>query len=99
MFQYVTLPRGAFRDPAGILAAAERCDATRVSLPGVVANRAAVTFMTGDYLGRRWSIWIGMGLVIVGATLQASSFSVAQLVVGRIVTGLGTGMKTSTVPM
>ena len=55
--------------------------------------------MTGDYLGRRWSIWIGMGLVIIGATLQASSFSVAQLVVGRIVTGLGTGMKTSTVPM
>ncbi|KAI8246277.1 Sugar transporter STL1 [Colletotrichum sp. SAR 10_99] len=40
-----------------------------------------------------------MALVIIGATLQASAFTVPHLVIGRLVTGLGTGMKTSTVPM
>lgn len=40
-----------------------------------------------------------MVLVIIGAALQASAFSRAQLIVGRLLTGLGTGMKTSTVPM
>ncbi|KAI8282389.1 Sugar transporter STL1 [Colletotrichum sp. SAR 10_98] len=40
-----------------------------------------------------------MALVIIGATMQASAFTVPHLVIGRLVTGLGTGMKTSTVPM
>lgn len=40
-----------------------------------------------------------MGLVIVGAILQTTAYTVPHLVIGRIVTGLGTGMKTSTVPM
>jgi predicted MFS family arabinose efflux permease len=40
-----------------------------------------------------------MGLVIVGAVLQTSAFTVPHLVVGRVVTGFGTGLKTSTVPM
>lgn len=40
-----------------------------------------------------------MGLVIVGATLQATAYTVPHLIIGRLVTGFGTGMKTSTVPM
>lgn len=55
--------------------------------------------MIGDYLGRRRAIWCGMVLVIIGAALQAAAFTRAQLIVGRLLTGLGTGMKTSTVPM
>src|SRR5690625_5287335 len=39
-----------------------------------------------------------MGVVILGATLQTTAYTVAHLVVGRIVTGVGTGIKTSTVP-
>lgn len=35
----------------------------------------------------------------VGAVLQTSSFSAAQLLVARFVTGIGTGIETSTVPM
>lgn len=34
-----------------------------------------------------------------GAVLQASAFSRAHLVIGRIVCGVGTGIDTSTVPM
>jgi len=34
----------------------------------------------------------------IGALLQCTSYSLAQLIVGRLVTGLGNGMNTSTVP-
>lgn len=40
-----------------------------------------------------------MAFVLVGATLQASAFSVAHLIIGRVITGLGTGIDSSTVPM
>ncbi len=46
----------------------------------------------GDKLGRRRTIVLGGVIMIVGAILQASSFSYAQLVVARIVTGLGNGL-------
>ena len=58
-----------------------------------------VNFFLGEKLGRRKTIWLAMGLVIVGAVLQTSAFTVPHLVVGRVVTGFGTGLKTSTVPM
>ncbi|KAH6874679.1 general substrate transporter [Thelonectria olida] len=56
-------------------------------------------FFVGEKLGRRRAIWLAMGWIIVGAALQASAFTRSHLIVGRIVTGLGTGLKTSTVPM
>jgi MFS family permease len=40
-----------------------------------------------------------MGLIIVGASLQTSAHTLAHLIVGRIITGLGTGIDSSTVPM
>jgi len=50
-------------------------------------------------LGRKKAIWLGLGIMLIGATLQASSYSIAQLFVGRIVTGFGNGINTSTVPV
>ncbi|KAJ6071030.1 hypothetical protein N7467_012349 [Penicillium canescens] len=58
-----------------------------------------VNYVIGETLGRRRTIWLAMVFVIVGATLQTSAFTVPHLVVGRIITGVGTGIKTSTVPM
>ncbi|KAK7695523.1 hypothetical protein QCA50_000159 [Cerrena zonata] len=52
----------------------------------------------GDRLGRRKTIVLGGVIMIIGAILQATSFSYAQMVVARIVTGLGNGLNTSTVP-
>lgn len=46
----------------------------------------------GDRLGRRKTIVLGGVIMIIGAILQATSFSYAQLVVARIVTGLGNGL-------
>lgn len=36
---------------------------------------------------------------IIGAILQTTSYSVAQILVARYITGIGTGIETSTVPM
>lgn len=35
--------------------------------------------------------------MVVGASLQACAYSLPHLIVGRIVTGIGNGMNTSTV--
>ena len=58
-----------------------------------------VAFFVGEKLGRRRMIWLAMAIVVIGTSLQTSAFNVGHLVVGRIVTGMGTGLKTSTVPM
>ncbi|KAG1766717.1 general substrate transporter [Suillus placidus] len=52
----------------------------------------------GDRLGRRRTILLGGCIMIIGAILQTTSYSYAQLVVARIVTGIGNGLNTSTVP-
>jgi MFS family permease len=42
---------------------------------------------------------IGAYIMLIGATIQTASFGLAQLIVGRIVTGVGNGMNTSTIPV
>ncbi|KAF9889637.1 hypothetical protein FE257_007145 [Aspergillus nanangensis] len=58
-----------------------------------------VNFLVADWLGRRRAMWLAMVWVIIGATLQCSAFGVPHMMVGRFVTGIGTGIETSTVPM
>lgn len=60
---------------------------------------AVSTMYFGDKIGRRKTIFYGCIIMIIGAIIQCSSFSVEQLIVGRIVTGYGNGMNTSTVPV
>lgn len=57
---------------------------------------ALSTIWSGDILGRPRVIMLGSTVIAVGAVIQASSFSVAQMMVGRVVAGLGTGMNTAT---
>ncbi|KFZ08778.1 hypothetical protein V502_09153 [Pseudogymnoascus sp. VKM F-4520 (FW-2644)] len=59
---------------------------------------AICTIWLGDYLGRRKMIFLGAAIMIVGAALQCGSFALSQFIVGRIITGIGNGMSTSTVP-
>jgi len=58
-----------------------------------------LNFFIGEALGRRRTIWFAMAWIVTGAALQASAYSLPHLIVGRIITGIGTGLKTSTVPM
>jgi MFS family permease len=57
---------------------------------------AIATIWLGNILGRKRTIFIGSAIMVVGAVLQASSFSLPQLIVGRWITGFGNGMNTST---
>ncbi|KAJ9624350.1 hypothetical protein H2204_010906 [Knufia peltigerae] len=58
-----------------------------------------LNFFLGDHLGRRRMMWLAMSFVIVGASLQTSAYTKAHLIVGRVITGFGTGIDSSTVPM
>ncbi|KAL7270831.1 hypothetical protein RUND412_006448 [Rhizina undulata] len=60
---------------------------------------AIAIFIAGGALGRKKSILIGSIIVIIGAILQATAHTVAQLCVGRIVTGVGVGIDTTAIPV
>lgn len=56
----------------------------------------------GDWLGRRKSVMLGATIMILGVVIQVTSYPghvpLAQFIVGRIVTGVGNGINTSTIP-
>ncbi|KAJ5753764.1 uncharacterized protein N7511_007917 [Penicillium nucicola] len=58
-----------------------------------------VSMFAGDKLGRRRSILIGCCILIVGAILQTASYSLVQMIVGRVVAGVGNGMNTIAIPI
>ncbi|KMQ48822.1 Sugar/inositol transporter [Trichophyton rubrum] len=57
---------------------------------------AMSTVWTGDYFGRPRQIIVGSTIIAIGGIIQASAYGVPQMMVGRVVAGLGTGMNTST---
>jgi MFS family permease len=60
---------------------------------------SVLTAIVGEQLGRRKSIGGGVIIMIIGALLQATSYSRAQMIVARIVAGVGMGAINSTVPV
>ncbi len=52
----------------------------------------------GMPLGRRNCILLGDVLVVIGGALQASSWSVAQIIVARALCGFGIGLISCTIP-
>ncbi|KAF2675300.1 general substrate transporter [Microthyrium microscopicum] len=60
---------------------------------------AILAFVVGDRLGRKKTILLGTTVMSVGAILQIVSWSVPQLIVGRIVAGIGNGLNTATAPV
>ncbi|KAJ5643313.1 uncharacterized protein N7484_005820 [Penicillium longicatenatum] len=53
----------------------------------------------GDRLGRPKTMLVAGVICTIGVVIQASTYSLAQILVGRIVTGVGIGLYTGTVPM
>lgn len=53
----------------------------------------------GDKLGRRKSVLIGTVIMLIGTALQSTAFTLGHMIVGRIVTGVGNGMNTSSIPV
>lgn len=60
---------------------------------------AVAAFSIGEKLGRKNSILLGTTVMSIGAILQISAYSVAQMIIGRIVAGLGNGLNTATAPV
>ncbi|KAI6821553.1 hexose carrier protein [Hortaea werneckii] len=65
---------------------------------GCIAG-SVVAIFTGNPLGRRNSILLGCAFLTVGGILQATSYSLAHMIVGRVVSGIGIGFNTTTIPM
>ncbi|KAI9660042.1 MAG: hypothetical protein M1821_001394 [Bathelium mastoideum] len=53
----------------------------------------------GERMGRKRMIVAGASTMVLGTILLASSTTIAQLLVGRIVTGLGNGFNSSNIPV
>ncbi|KAJ5741702.1 hypothetical protein N7533_011111 [Penicillium manginii] len=65
---------------------------------GSAAGALSCLFI-GDKLGRRKTMMLAGTIATVGIIIQATTYSLAQILVGRTVTGVGIGMYTGTVPM
>ncbi|EAA31803.2 putative sugar transporter [Neurospora crassa] len=59
---------------------------------------AIITIFIGNPWGRKKIILLGTSIMIVGAILQASATTLGHFIIGRIITGIGNGGNTSTVP-
>ncbi|KAI0481280.1 general substrate transporter [Xylariaceae sp. FL0804] len=59
---------------------------------------AILTIFISNPLGRRRMIILGTSIMVVGAILQASATTLPHFIIGRIITGVGNGGNTSTVP-
>lgn len=52
---------------------------------------AVMAGIPADRFGRKLGIYIGCILFLIGSVIQAASYSVAQMTVGRFIVGLGVG--------
>jgi len=60
---------------------------------------AIIAGLTADKYGRKIAIYVGCALFTIGAILQATSYSIAQMVIGRLVVGFGVGSAAMVVPL
>jgi sugar porter (SP) family MFS transporter len=60
---------------------------------------AVIAFWLGELLGRKRTILVGTTIMTIGAILQISAYSVAQMITGRVIAGIGNGINTSTAPV
>jgi MFS family permease len=75
------------------------------TIPMIVASYDLAAMVTAIIIaffsfrmGRRGTVILGNIAAIIGSVLQASSYSVAQLIVGRLCTGFAIGCISSAVP-
>ncbi|CAO3645063.1 unnamed protein product [Cunninghamella echinulata] len=53
----------------------------------------------GDKLGRRKTIQLGAIILIIGAVIQTATIDLPMAIVSRIITGVGNGIITATIPV
>ncbi|KAL8635464.1 MAG: hypothetical protein Q9228_007044, partial [Teloschistes exilis] len=60
---------------------------------------AVAAFSLGEMLGRKKTVLLGTTIMSLGAILQITAYGVPQMIVGRIVAGIGNGLNTATAPV
>ncbi|KAL8716871.1 MAG: hypothetical protein Q9225_005831 [Loekoesia sp. 1 TL-2023] len=60
---------------------------------------AILAFLTADRFGRKGSICVGSWIMVVGTILQTSATEKVQMIISRVITGIGNGMNTVNVPI
>ncbi|KAL4729736.1 hypothetical protein ACLX1H_004160 [Fusarium chlamydosporum] len=60
---------------------------------------AVIAFTVGETLGRKKAILLGTVIMSLGTVIKVSSYSLPQMIVGRIVLGIGNGINTATAPI
>ncbi|GME25918.1 Sugar transporter [Neofusicoccum parvum] len=60
---------------------------------------AILAFMVGERLGRKKCVLLGTTIMSIGAIIQTASFGVPEMIVGRVIGGLGNGINTATAPV
>ncbi|KAF4843487.1 Sugar transporter STL1 [Colletotrichum siamense] len=58
-----------------------------------------ISYFVGERLGRRSMLMSGATIMIIGSILLGASENLATLLAGRIITGIGNGMNSSTAPV
>lgn len=58
-----------------------------------------LAFVFGDKLGRKWTVALGLSCNTIGAILQIVAFHLPQMLVGRIINGVGMGLTSATCPV
>lgn len=85
-------------DLGKVLTSSEKELITSITSGGAFIGAVAAG-MTADRFGRKGAIYMGCVLFIIGAILQASSFSLAQMTAGRLIVGFGVGSAAMVVPL
>ncbi|KAJ5889767.1 hypothetical protein N7504_010577 [Penicillium tannophilum] len=60
---------------------------------------AIIAALTVERMGRKGGLMVGAALIILGSALMGSCVERVQMIVGRIITGLGIGFLTSVAPV
>ncbi|KAJ9652576.1 hypothetical protein H2198_008188 [Neophaeococcomyces mojaviensis] len=60
---------------------------------------AIIAGLTADQYGRKVAVYVGCALFTIGAILQAASYTIAQMAVGRLIVGFGVGSAAMVVPL
>ncbi|KAL3421588.1 hypothetical protein PVAG01_08034 [Phlyctema vagabunda] len=85
-------------DLGKVLTSSEKELITSITSGGAFIGAVAAG-VTADRYGRKGAIYMGCVLFIIGAVIQAASYSIAQMTVGRLVVGFGVGSAAMIVPL
>ena len=88
-----------FRRAMGYPTASEKGVITAIYYLGTWVSYIFISHPVSDRLGRRYAALIGIVVVAIAIALESAARAYAMMIVGRIISGLGIGMVSTSVPL